>query len=138
MRGCGRLDDHEIPIDYEPREKQLKYTLIERNCTCQTCGSQKVVSTHKYLPDVIPHNSNIILEIKGQFPKSDRDKMIALKEQYEDLQFVICFEVPNRKISPKSKFTYATWCEKFGLEWCSEHSVTTFLKKKIITTTINQ
>ena len=38
-----------------------------------------------------------------------------------DLRMV--FQDPYKRISKKSKTTYAKWCERYGILWCAAHYI---------------
>ena len=38
-----------------------------------------------------------------------------------DLRMV--FQDPYKKISKKSKTTYAQWCKRYGIKWCAFHAI---------------
>ena len=70
----------------------------------------------RYTPDFILPNG-IVIEAKGQFQTSDRQKhlMIQTDHPFLDLRFV--FSAPHQKISKQSKTSYADWCEHKGFLW---------------------
>lgn len=72
-----------------------------------------------YKPDFVLPDQNLYVETKGQFRPEDRKKMLLVKEQYPDKQFLMVFGKPFNKISPRSRTTYAQWCDDHGLKWVS-------------------
>ena len=73
---------------------------------------------HNYIPDFCLPNG-VILEAKGYWDAEDRRKIKAVKEQNPDLDLRMVFQDPYNKISKGSKTTYAKWCEKHDIRWCS-------------------
>ena len=73
---------------------------------------------HEYNPDFILENGNV-LEAKGYFDPADRRKILAVVKQNPELNLKMIFQDPNKKISKRSKTSYAAWCDKHGIQWCS-------------------
>lgn len=72
----------------------------------------------KYVPDFVDEKNKIIYESKGYFKPSDRTKMIAIKKQNPDWQFVLIFQNPNLKLTKAKKSkTYSQWAEANGFQW---------------------
>ena len=76
------------------------------------------VIKHKYCPDFILPNG-VWLECKGYWDAADRRKIKAVKEQNPDIDLRMVFQAPFNTISKKSKTTYASYCDKLGIPWCS-------------------
>ena len=76
------------------------------------------VISHHYTPDFVLPNG-VWLETKGYWDSADRKKIKAVKEQNPDLDLRMVFQAPYNTISKKSKTTYASWCEKNNIKWCS-------------------
>jgi len=70
-----------------------------------------------YIPDFTI--GTIILETKGKFETSERQKHLWIKDQYPDLDIRFVFYDENAKLSKRSKTTYADWCEKYGFKYCT-------------------
>ena len=70
----------------------------------------------RYTPDFLLKNY-IIVETKGLFETSDRQKMILVKGQHPDLDIRMVFSNPNCKIRKGSPTTYAMWCQKNGFKF---------------------
>ena len=77
---------------------------------------------YNYTPDFLLPNG-IHLETKGLWEPEDRRKIKAVKEQHPDLDLRMVFQAPYNKISKGSKTTYAKWCDKHNIPWCSFHSI---------------
>ena len=86
--------------------------------------SSKVAYTiqHHYVPDFILPN-HIYLEAKGYWDAADRRKILAVKKDNPDLDLRMVFQSPFNTISKKSKTTYAKWCEKHNIPWCTFHTI---------------
>ena len=70
-----------------------------------------------YYPDFIL-GDGIYLEVKGYLDQDDRRKMIAVKKAHPEKDIRFVFQNPDNKINPKSRTTYAQWCDKQGFPWC--------------------
>lgn len=95
----------------------------------------------KYTPDFILPN-HIIIESKGLFTAADRRKHLEVKRQHPSLDIRFVFTNSKRKLSKKSKTTYAMWCEKNGFkyadvdipqEWIKEPKGKRKIPSKLIT-----
>lgn len=73
----------------------------------------KPESKHTYKPDFLLKNG-IIVETKGLFQTSDRQKMKRIKEMYPALDIRFVFSNAQARIAKKSKTTYAMWAEANG------------------------
>ena len=91
----------ELNVKYEYETERLDYTIA-----------------HSYTPDFKLPNG-IYLECKGLWEPEDRRKIKAVIEQHPDIDLRMVFQAPFNKISKKSKTTYAQWCDKHGIKWCS-------------------
>mgnify|MGYP005697252361 CR=1 FL=1 len=77
---------------------------------------------YNYTPDfLLP--SGIFLECKGYWDAADRRKIKAVKTLHPDLDLRMVFQSPYNTITKKSKTTYAKYCEKLGIPWCSFVSI---------------
>lgn len=79
----------------------------------------KIRADAHYTPDWILPAQAIVLEAKGEFKSSDRQKMLLVKQQYPDLDIRLIFASPGTHIGSTSKTTYAMWCAKNGFPSCS-------------------
>jgi hypothetical protein len=77
----------------------------------------KPATKHYYKPDWILTNG-IILETKGLFESSDRQKMATIKSQYPNLDIRFVFDKPNQPIYKGSGTSIAEWADKYGFPWC--------------------
>lgn len=117
-RRSGFEDDFEsllkvkkIKYEYEPKDKVLTYNIPE--------------SFHKYHPDFVV--KDVIFETKGLWDLADRAKILHLKRCHPDKRIVMVFQYPNQKIYKGSPTSYAKWCEKNGIEWCTLKTLDTKL-----------
>lgn len=76
------------------------------------------VISHNYTPDFVLPNG-VWLETKGYWDSKDRKKIKAVIQQNPDIDLRMVFQAPYNTISKKSKTTYASWCEKNNIKWCS-------------------
>ena len=82
-----------------------------------------------YTPDFVLANG-IIVETKGRFIVSDRQKHLMIKEQHPDLDIRFVFSNPNSKLYKGSKTTYADWCDKHGFKWAKEEIPLEWIKER--------
>jgi hypothetical protein len=82
-----------------------------------------------YTPDFVLPNG-IILETKGRFTADDRRKHVLIKKQHPNLDIRFVFESSNRKLSKKSKTTYASWCERNKFLYADRYPPLDWLKEK--------
>ena len=76
------------------------------------------VISHNYTPDFVLPNG-VWLETKGYWDSKDRKKIKSVIQQNPDIDLRMVFQAPYNTISKKSKTTYASWCEKNNIKWCS-------------------
>ncbi len=82
-----------------------------------------------YTPDFVLANG-IIVETKGRFITSDRQKHLMIKEQHPDLDIRFVFSNPNSKLYKGSKTTYADWCDKHGFKCAKEEIPLEWIKER--------
>lgn len=70
----------------------------------------------KFTPDFVLPNG-IVIETKGRFVTSDRQKHLLILAQYPDLDLRFVFSNSKAKLSKKSKTTYGKWCESKGFRY---------------------
>lgn len=75
--------------------------------------------TSTYTPDFQLPNG-VIIETKGRFVTSDRQKHILVKAQNPELDIRFVFSNSKAKISKTSKTTYADWCLKHGFQFADK------------------
>lgn len=129
---AGHLTCIGVKFDYEC--EKLKYRVkshFKRGAVCGACGSTEIIEDKEYNPDFTLKSTKIILEVKGIFSASDRRKMVAVVEQNPDREFVMVFQDANKKISPKSKYTYGTWCNKNKIEWTTVENLKKYLTERL-------
>lgn len=78
----------------------------------------QVIRNTFYVPDWILPKQAIVLEAKGWFRPADRTKMLLLKQQYPALDIRLVLQTPQKRLTSKSRTTYAAWCEQHGFPWC--------------------
>tara|TARA_B100001778_G_scaffold266449_1_gene227554 strand:+ start:1940 stop:2293 length:354 start_codon:yes stop_codon:yes gene_type:complete len=76
----------------------------------------------KYSPDFILANG-VHLEAKGYFPGKERRKLLAVIKDNPDLDVRMVFQKPYQKLYKGSKTTYAQWCDKHNIKWCSYYDI---------------
>jgi len=86
-------------VSFEYEEHTIRYT--------------KPAKPSRYTPDFILPNG-IIIETKGRFVTSDRQKHLYIQEEHPSLDIRFVFSNSRTRINKRSKTTYAMWCEKHG------------------------
>lgn len=86
-------------------------------------------TNHSYTPDFILPNG-IIVETKGIFESSDRQKHLLIKKQYPHLEIRFVFTNPQNKLYKGSKTTYAMWCTKNGYKFAKSYIPDEWLRDK--------
>lgn len=94
---ASQLDAQQVEYQYEPG--WITY--------------EKPARSAKYLPDFRLKNG-IIIEVKGRFVTSDRQKHLQIKQSHPNLDIRFIFSNPQQRLSKQSQTTYAMWCEKHG------------------------
>jgi hypothetical protein len=95
---------------------QLKKAKVKYLYEELTISYEQPQKKRKYTPDFILGNG-IIIETKGRFVTSDRQKHLLVQAQYPDLDIRFVFSRPNDRISKQSETTYAMWCETKGFKY---------------------
>ena len=101
-------------VEWEYESVSLKYTLI-----------------HTYTPDIVltGDSGQILVEIKGYFTPPDRTKLIHVREAHPEIDLRLLFQSGERKLSSKSRTTYAAWCQKHGFQFCENRIPDAWLKE---------
>lgn len=107
-----QLEELKVPKVYE--QYRIPYTVP--------------ASKHNYTPDFILPN-NIIVEAKGIFEASDRQKHLLIKKQYPNLDIRFVFSNVKTKIYPGSKTTVADWCNKHGFKYANREIPASWFKE---------
>ena len=97
---AGFLRKSRVPYEYEP----LKVPFVQP------------AKNRRYTPDFILPNG-IVIETKGRWVTSDRQKFLMLRESQPHLDIRFVFSNPRSKIGKKSKTTYAMWCDRNNFLW---------------------
>ncbi len=103
VRNAKHLDDLGTDYEYEP----YRIPFVEP------------AKKRSYTPDYCLPNG-IIIDTKGRWLTSDRQKFKMLKEQHPDLDIRMVFSNPNARIGKKSPTTYAIYATKIGLPFAKE------------------
>lgn len=113
----GLEDLKGFDFEYEPKDGKLTYTIPE--------------TKHLYTPDYVIKGTNLIIEYKGLFDNSDRNKQLLLKKQHPDKTVIIVFQNPRLKIYKGSPTTVAMWCDKNGITWTTRENLKTTILLKL-------
>ena len=95
-----------LGVDYEYEETSYPYTI-----------------QHQYTPDFVLPNNGVILEVKGYWDPPSRRKIRQVIKDNPEIDLRMVFQDPYKRISKKSKTTYAKWCERYGILWCAAHCI---------------
>jgi hypothetical protein len=109
----SQLRSNGVPVVYE--QLVVPWTLF-RKCT--------------YRPDFVLPNG-IIIEGKGRFLTSDRQKHLYIKEQEPDLEIRFVFSRSGERISKTSSTTYAGWCQAKGFQYADKQIDTRWLREPV-------
>jgi hypothetical protein len=71
-----------------------------------------ITQVASYLPDWVLPEQAIVLEAKGRFTLEDRKKMLAVRNQYPDLDIRLLFQRSSQKVT--KALTAEAWCKKNG------------------------
>lgn len=104
-----QLKDSGIGFEYEPEKIEYRKRVVKG--ICPKCGCSDVYQRKNYIPDWVLENG-IRIESKGRLTPQDRAKLMAVKQQYKDLDLRIVFGANNKLNKAKAK-RY--------MEWASEH-----------------
>lgn len=107
------LTEAGIPFTYE--ETKIKYI--------------KPASEHQYTPDFVLDNG-IIVETKGRFLVSDRQKHMLIRRQHPEYDIRFVFSNSKQKLSKTSRTTYAMWCDKYGFKYADKEIPQSWLKER--------
>lgn len=107
------LLEHGVKVTYE--EYKLKYSQPEKLRT--------------YTPDFILPNG-IVVETKGRFITSDRQKHLHIKHCWPGLEIRFVFSNARTKISKRSTTSYSDWCEHKGFLWAHQTIPITWINEK--------
>ena len=77
---------------------------------------------HHYTPDFVLPNG-VCLETKGFWRPEDRRKIRQVIADNPDIDLRMVFQDPYKRISKRSKTTYAKWCERYQILWCAAHCI---------------
>ena len=67
-----------------------------------------------YTPDFFFTDRAFVIEAKGRLDAQARNKAVAFKAEYPDVEYALLFEEDNR-ISRVSKTRYTEWADKNGI-----------------------
>ena len=108
-----QLTEQKIEFGYE--DTIIEYIIPERKS--------------KYTVDFTLPNG-ILVETKGRWVAADRKKHLLIKKQHPELDIRMVFQNPKAKISKGSKTTYASYCDKHGIQWAEKQIPESWLKEK--------
>jgi len=123
------LDENNIEWEYEAIKLDYQESTTHKKLKCKECGCTSILQEKRYTPDFVLVKTGKVLEVKGRFVMSDRKKILAVLRDNPDLNFTMVFQNHRAKISRNSKFTYMTWCNKYGIDWVSVDNLGMWLKR---------
>jgi hypothetical protein len=105
-----QLKESGIGFEYEPEKIEYRRRVVKGICKC---GSTTVYQQKIYIPDWVLENG-IRIESKGRLTSQDRSKLVAVKQQYPDLDLRIVFGA-NNKINKHKAKRYMEWAAENGI-----------------------
>ena len=76
-----------------------------------------VPNPRTYTPDFYVEQEGFYVETKGLFSPEDRAKHLLVRKQHPDIDIRFIFMDSKKRLSKKSKTTYAQWCDKHGFQY---------------------
>ena len=74
----------------------------------------------RYTPDfTVDGEHPFHIEVKGAWYPEDRSRILAVVTNNPDMRLLVALQAPNNKITKTSSTTYAMWCQKHGICWCT-------------------
>ena len=106
-----------VTYGYEKYSYEYDAPISQRRVSCLSCGSTDLVRTAWYTPDFwLP--SGTIVEAKGRFTAFDRRKILAVREDHEELlENLKMIFMRDNKIHKNSTTKYSDWCEANGIDY---------------------
>ncbi|MDX0455510.1 endodeoxyribonuclease [Sinorhizobium medicae] len=74
----------------------------------------------KYTPDFLITQNGIVIETKGRFLTSDRQKHLLIQKEHPNLDIRFVFSNANTRISKQSATTYAMWCRTHDFQFANK------------------
>lgn len=103
--------------------KQLEAEQLEFDYEAVKVAFDVPARKAKYTPDFLPKRSPMIIEAKGWFKVSDRQKLINVKISNPDLDIRLVFQNAQNKIYKGSPTSYAKWCTDHGFPWADKGTI---------------
>ena len=102
IRKCGKGDT-------------IEYSEPKRNNKCLECGSERVVQTRTYTPDLCidpdSEGGRTFIEVKGYMPAPKRKLFKDMLKGRPDIDIALVFEKDTR--APKSKLRYLEYTKRY-------------------------
>ena len=100
-------------------EADFARDLYDRNikASYETNKIRYVPPVRTYTPDFFIEDHDFYVETKGLFSSEDRAKHLLIQKQHPDLDIRFIFMNSKKRLSKKSKTTYAQWCDKHGFKY---------------------
>ncbi len=108
-----QLDAAGVPYDYE--KYVIRYSIPAR--------------VARFTPDWVLKNG-IVIESKGHWVTSDRQKIRLVKEQHPDLDLRMLFGSSKSTIGRKSSTTYGIYCDRLGIPYADKTVPKVWLKER--------
>ena len=114
-----------LGVKFEYEKQKIKY---EKPAKKATYTPDFVISTR--LDGVTPKKRPLVLETKGRFLASDRQKHLLIKHQHPEIDLRFVFQNAKAKIAKGSQTTLAMWAEKNGFQWAHKTIPTKWLDEQ--------
>lgn len=111
-RIAAQLDNALVSYKYE--ETSYEYWVKQFKCECQDCHSSDIIKWHWYTPDFFL--LDMVIETKGKMTPKDRKILLAMKEQWPEVDLRVVFDKDN-KLRRTSETRYSDWCAQYGITY---------------------
>lgn len=113
-----RLRDRKDREHRSKLEQEVEESLVAQGLAPQYETEKFPYVLHrKYTPDF--KVGNVYVEVKGWWPPAERSKFLAVIVNNPGLPIFVALQRPYMTLNKRSKTTYAQWCDKHGIAWCS-------------------
>jgi hypothetical protein len=105
----------EANVSYKYEATSYEYWIKQYKCECLECGGSEVRKWHWYTPDFFLSNG-VVIETKGRMTPKDRKIVLAMKEQWPNVDLRVVFGTDN-KMHKSSKNRYSDWCHQYKIPY---------------------
>ena len=95
-------------VAYEYEKYSYNYFVPVARTFCGECGSKDILTSRWYTPDYFISNG-VIIELKGKLDAKERKKLLAVREDNDDLKDLKLVFMRDNKIHKSSTTRYSKW-----------------------------